>query len=137
MPEHNYIISNIDRFTDSTRRLVFSQFGEDKSISQDETDIFKFNFTLEEEKELDTVLSMQESKSIVISLCKKKKHKTKSITRYMINDKIFMAILEALNTRLVSNILLSLTQKGLIESAYDSKLDDFVFWVKNNENSES
>ncbi|NBT08684.1 MAG: hypothetical protein EBS98_07780, partial [Chitinophagia bacterium] len=40
-------------------------------------------------------------------------------------------ILEELNSRLVSNILNSLVNKGLIESAYDSDTNDFVFWVKN------
>jgi hypothetical protein len=44
-----------------------------------------------------------------------------------------------MNGRLVSNLLASLASKGLVESAYDEKLDDFVFWVneEKNENLET
>lgn len=44
-----------------------------------------------------------------------------------------MLIITALNDRLVSNILNSLVNKGLIETAYDDSRNDFVFWVKDND----
>lgn len=138
MTHKHYIIDDIEEFTESSRRLVFSHFGEEKVEIESEQDLFLSNLNPEEEKELDSVLSFSEAKTIVMSLAKVQKHKTTQEKRYLIDDKIFVSILEALNTRLVSNILINLTNKGLIESAYDSTLDDFVFWVKNeDENKKS
>lgn len=137
MDNKQYIIHNIEEFTENSRRLVFSHFGEQSVEIESEDDLLS-SLTDEEEKELDNVLSLSEAKTIVMSLARVQKHKTTHDKRYLINDKIFVEILEALNTRLVSNILVNLTQKGLIESAYDSTLDDFVFWVKNeDENKKS
>jgi len=34
---------------------------------------------------------------------------------------------------MVSNIINSLVKKGLIETAFDSEKNDFIFWVKDNE----
>jgi len=42
-----------------------------------------------------------------------------------------------MNGRLVSNMLTSLVSKGLIESAYDEQINDFVFWIKDNESPET
>ena len=75
---------------------------------------------------------------IVRSLLKKQRHKTTKEVRYLISDSLFYDILQQLNDRLVSNTMASLVQKGLVESAYDSDIDDFVFWVnKNNEKPET
>lgn len=137
MANKNYIIDNIEEFAENSRRLVFNHFGEQKVEIESEDDILS-NLDPKEEKELDSILSLNEAIAIVISLTRVQKHKTTQDKRYIINDKIFVDILEALNTRLVSNILINLTNKGLIESAYDSTLDDFVFWVKNeDENKKS
>jgi hypothetical protein len=98
---------------------------------------FLFQLSPVEEKELDTILSLNEAKTIVMSLAKEQRHKKTNNKRYLIDDKIFISILEGLNSRLVSNILANLTKRGLIESAYDSSLDDFVFWVKNEDINKS
>jgi len=34
---------------------------------------------------------------------------------------------------MVSNILQGLVQRGIVETAFDDESNDFVFWVKNNE----
>ena len=34
---------------------------------------------------------------------------------------------------MVSNILNQLVQKGLVESAFDTESNDFIFWVKDND----
>ena len=52
------------------------------------------------------------------------------------NDKMFLAIIESLNERMVSNLLNSLVNKGLVETAYDDEDDDFIFWVKEDNNKE-
>ena len=40
-----------------------------------------------------------------------------------------------MNSRMISNLLNGLVSKGLVESSYDSELNDFVFWIKD-ENKE-
>ena len=55
----------------------------------------------------------------------------------MLNDKIFTDIVSRLNDRMVSNIIVGLVQKGLVETAFDDESNDFVFWVKENENNDT
>ena len=129
-----YQIKDLEEFTESARRVVFSGFGKSLEETKDDfTDILE-KLSMEEETEMNQILSQQESILIVQSLVKTQTNKKTKKTRYVINEKIFGDVLEALNARLVSNILSNLTKKGLIESAYDDKLDDFVFWVKEDEN---
>lgn len=137
MKYEEYIIDDLEDFTLSTRRLVFNGFGQggESSNSEDFIDLMK-DPGEDGAKEMEEVLSQQESIIIIKNLATKQKHQTKNIYRYIINEKIFSQIIEALNTRMVSNILSSLTNKGLIESAYDEKLDDFVFWVKDENEDE-
>ncbi len=129
-----YEIKNLEEFTESARRVVFAGFG--KSVEETKDDFTDMLEALsdEEEHEMNEVLSQQESLLIVESIAKTQTNKKTKKTRYVVNEKIFNDILEALNARLVSNILSNLTKKGLIESAYDDKLNDFVFWIKEDEN---
>jgi hypothetical protein len=126
-----FIINNIEEFTDKARAIVFNNFGkwDDDSLH----DVFNDIVVEEnEQKELDSVLSHQESMIIVKQLAKKQRNtKTKDI-RYVLDDNIFADIIHNLNNRMVSNILNGLVQKGLVESAFDSDANDFIFWVKNN-----
>jgi hypothetical protein len=47
-------------------------------------------------------------------------------------------MLESFNDRMVSNILNKLVNDGYLESAFDEKSNDFIFWVVDkNENKES
>ena len=48
--------------------------------------------------------------------------------KYVISDELFLEMLECFNSRLISNLLNSLVNAGLVESAFDSTLNDFVFW---------
>jgi hypothetical protein len=126
-----FIINNVEEFTDKARAIVFNNFGkwDDDSLH----DVFNDIVVEEnEQKELDSVLSHQESIIIVKQLAKKQRNiKTKDI-RYVLDDNIFADIIHNLNSRMVSNILNELVQKGLVESAFDSDANDFIFWVKNN-----
>jgi hypothetical protein len=138
MKNNKYVITNLDEFTESSRRLVFKHFGEASSnvdISQDNND-FLVSLSTSEEKELDSILPLSEAKNIVTSLTKAQTNKKAKDTQYIINYDIFIEILEALNARLVSNILMNLSKKGIIESAYDASIDDFVFWIKNENNTD-
>ena len=137
MSKQNYIIDNLDNFTDSARRLVYNGFDKGSVEDPDEFTELVTQISPEEEKELDKVLSHDEALVIVKSMAKEQKHKYEDKSRYIIDEKIFSEIIEAMNARLVSNILTSLANKGMIESAYDSDINDFVFWIKDNETPET
>jgi len=132
-----YEIKDLNNFTESARRVVFGGFG--KSIEETKDDFTDMLESLsgEEETEMNKVLTQQESILIVNSIVKTQTNKKTQAIRYIINQKVFEDVLEALNARLVSNILSNLMKRGLIESAYDDKLNDFVFWVKEDENKNS
>lgn len=129
-----FIIKDITDFTDKARAIVFNNFGKWSETESNEFIIDNIEKT--DEEELNQVLSHQESLVIVKQLLKKQKNsKTKKI-RYILNDTIFADIVHNLNDRMVSNILNSLVQKGLVESAFDNESNDFVFWIKEKENEE-
>lgn len=127
----NYIIDDITEFTESARRLVFNSFGNPESPKDDEDFMEMINhISAVDKKEMDEILTQQECEAIVKGIAKQQKHKTINKIRFIINEKLFSQIIEAINARLVSNLLTSLASKGLIESAYDAEIDDFVFWTK-------
>lgn len=134
MSKNNYIIDNLDEFTESTRKLVFNGFGKGAIESPDDFTKLMYEVSPEEIEEFNSILSQQEALVIVKNIAKEQKHRYSTKIRYIIDEKIFSKIIEEMNARLVSNILSSLVSKGLIESAYDTTLNDFVFWVNENEN---
>jgi hypothetical protein len=52
---------------------------------------------------------------------------------YKIKEDDYDDFLVQLNRRMVSNIVKDLVSKGLVESAFDNEKNDFVFWVKGDE----
>lgn len=123
-----FVINDLDDFINATRALVFNNFGQ-KQTDQ-ETDPLNFSVHPDDVKEIDSILSFDESKLITIDRLKKQKNKQTKKIRYMLNDSLYMEIISALNDRMVSNILNNLVSKGLVESAYDSDANDFIFWIK-------
>lgn len=127
-----FAVTDIDGLVTSARTLVYNNFGE--WDSKDEDEIVDSMITKpDNQNEFDELLTQEESTIIVRSLLKKQRHKTTGEIRYLISDSSFYDILQQLNDRLVSNTIASLVHKGLVESAYDSEIDDFVFWVKKDE----
>jgi len=126
-----FIISNLEEFTDKARAIVYNNFGEWKDDSDEPKEIE--DVSPDQQEEFNKVLSHEESLVIVKELIKKEKNKKNKKTRYVLNDKIFLKIIDNLNARMTSNIITSLVQKGLVESAFDDKKNDFVFWVKEND----
>lgn len=122
-----FVIKDFDRFVESARSLVFNNFG--KSEKED-TDIIDFAISSEEKEEIDRILSFHESEVICKELLKKQKNKKNNSVRHLVNDTLFLSIIESLNDRMISNILSGLVNKGLVDTAYDSESNDFVFWVK-------
>lgn len=132
MSETWYIVPDLDNFTDKARAIVYNNFG--VWNNPDNLDILIDDVVENEQEEFDKVLSHQESLVIVTELIKKQKNRKTKEIRYAINDNIFADIVHRLNDRMVSNIINSLVQKGLVETAFDDESNDFIFWVKNDEN---
>jgi hypothetical protein len=130
-----YIINDLDGFTNSARTLVFNTFGKETTNVLDDFDNLINKISKEDQAEMNVVLTQNESLQIVKDLARKQTNKKTKDTRYLIDEKLFSEILEALNARLISNILSNLTKKGLVESAYDAELDDFIFWIKEDANT--
>jgi hypothetical protein len=120
-----YDIIDLSKFIESTRVLVFDNFGKSLSEDQDSESII-LNITElgpADIDELNTVLSQEECLIIAKDYVKTTKRGSK------INDKKYMEMIECFNGRMVSNMISSLVNKGILDIAYDDKLNDFVFWV--------
>jgi len=126
-----FIIKDLSNFTDKVRNIVYNNFGDWNNQS---SDILVDVIREEDKEELDKVLSYQESLIIIKSLVKKQTNKKTKKYRYVLDDSTFVKIIENLNSRIVSNILNSLVQKGLVESAFDENANDFIFWIKEETN---
>lgn len=136
MNEENwFVIQDLDKFVESTRSIVFSGFGAD---SDDPEELMQMvsNLSEKDKEELNNTLTQSECLVIVKSFAKIQKNKRTGKTRYIINDDMLQEIVEAFNSRLVSNLLKQLVSKGLIESAYDEESNDFIFWVKDEDKNE-
>lgn len=128
MSKEVFIINDLEDFVNATRRLVFQNFGSSSDEDLDLENIIT-NSSSQDESEMNDVLSYPESCSIVESFIKKQINKKTKEHRYILNEDIYMSIIMSLNDRLVSNILNGLVNKGLVETAYDDKTNDFIFWI--------
>lgn len=129
--EEWFIIDNLEEFTQKARTIVYGNFGK-WNQTLDDGDIID-QVKLEEQEDLDSLLSQQEALNIVKSRAKKQHNKKTKLVRYTIDSHLFIDIIQDLNSRMISNILTNLVNKGLVETSYDSELNDFVFWVKNSD----
>lgn len=123
-----FIINDLDEFVDKTRLLVYNNFG---SWNQDtEIDNLIDGIAEDEEADFERLLSHDECLVIAKNIVKKEKHKVTKKIRFILNEDLFIELIKSFNDRMVSNILQSLVSKGLIESSYDSEINDFIFWIK-------
>jgi hypothetical protein len=123
-----FVIPDLSEFTDKARAIVYNNFGVWKDKA--DIDIIIDDVVENKKEELDKILSHKESLLILKENIKKERNKTTKEIRYILNDEMFAEIVSKLNDRMVSNIIGSLVQKGLIETAFDNETNDFVFWVK-------
>lgn len=135
--EEEYIIDDIEALTNGVRAIVFNNFGNwdnDEKMEDIESSV---DIDPEDKEEIDRMLPYQESLQIVMSHLLKQRNKITKEIRYVMSEKDYLNMCEEVNTRMLSNILLEMTNKGIIESAFDSEENDFVFWIsdknKNNE----
>lgn len=133
-----YVINNLPQFVDTVRAFVFNSFntGTDDD-DKDPLDEAFAEIKPEEREEFDEVLSHEESMIIVKHLLKRQFNKKTKKERYAMSDDIFLTIVESLNDRMISNILNKLVNKGMLETAFDSESNDFVFWVKKDEQNKN
>ncbi len=132
MSNESFAISDIDYFTNYSRRIIFDSYGQK---SEENSDITETDLSQKDKEELDKTLSYDEALNIVKSIAKVQTHKTTKEKRYVITDKSYMEILQSLGDRMTSNILNGLVNKGIVDTAYDGDIDDFVFWVKEKDNN--
>jgi len=141
MKDKSYIIHDMDAFTNHVRVLVYNAFGsglsEDKEDKEDPEIDDLISVKPEDKDELDKILSFEESLNIVSHIVKKQKNKKTNNIRYVVNDSIFLQVLESLNDRMVSNLLNNLVNKGVLETGFDNETNDFLFWIKDNDNKKS
>jgi Mg/Co/Ni transporter MgtE len=140
MSNESFVINDIDYFTNYSRRIIFDSYGQKSEENSDtsETDLIDHaidNLSQKDKEELDRILSYEEALNIVKSIAKVQTHKTTKEKRYVITDVTYMEILQSLGDRMTSNILNGLVNKGIVDTAYDSDIDDFVFWVKDKDNN--
>lgn len=140
MSDESFVINDIDYFTNYSRRIIFDSYGQKSEENSDtaETDLIDHaidNLSQKDKEELDRILSYEEALNIVKSIAKVQTHKTTKEKRYVITDVTYMEILQSLGDRMTSNILNGLVNKGIVDTAYDSDIDDFVFWVKDKDNN--
>ena len=131
-----YVIADIDDFVTAARKLVFNTFGQADEETQDVEQALT-TIKPENQEEFDSVLTQEESVVITKNLARKQINKKTNEKRYLINEHLMLSIVEALNDRMTSNLLNSLVNRGIIESAYDNESNDFVFWVKEENEKEN
>jgi hypothetical protein len=129
-----FVIKNLKEFVDSSRRLVFQNFGQNLT-KEDENTIdnmidYLGDMSIEDESEMNIVLSYDEALTIVQPFLREQFNKKTKENRFLVSESIYIDIITSLNDRMVSNILNSLVNKGLIETAYDDQSNDFIFWIK-------
>lgn len=122
-----FVVKDIEGFVNAARTMVFANYGP-KDSSKDFID----HIADSEKEEFDKILPYGESLTIIQELLKKQTNKKTKDKRFIVNDEIYINILTALSDRMTSNLLNSLVNKGLIETAYDEEKNDFVFWAKEN-----
>lgn len=129
-----FVIDDLEKFIESTRVFIFQNFGSD--TKKDLIDITCDIDSLESEEidELNTILSQSECLIMAKDFLKVQINKKKKERRYIISTKNYMKMIETFNSRMVSNMLNNLVNKGVLETAYDSESDDFIFWTKNDTN---
>tara|TARA_S200002703_G_scaffold20667_5_gene17117 strand:- start:81712 stop:82179 length:468 start_codon:yes stop_codon:yes gene_type:complete len=124
-------ISNVDKLVNFSRRLVYYNF-DDESEKLSDSDFFEKVQKIKQEDmpELDKYLPFEEAKNIMKSLVVKRRHKKTKVSKLFMRESDYDEVLIQLNKRMVSNIVLGLVKKGVVDSAFDSEKNDFIFWVK-------
>lgn len=124
-------IVNLDKLVDFSRRVIYYNFDETNNDLDDDDFMKKIEkIESKDSEEMDKVLPRDEVKAIFSDLVVKRKNKKTKQVAIFIKEKDYDEVLSQLNQRMVSNIVKGLVSRGLVESAFDSEKNDFVFWVR-------
>lgn len=125
-----YRINDLTGFINHARELVFKSFGQVNELSDDDLTATLSELAPKDKDELNRILTYEECLVMARNIIKIKTSKKTKKESYYVNDIILTEMLECFNSRMVSNILAKLVNDGLLDSAYDSDKNDFIFWVK-------
>jgi len=124
-----YQIKDLTGFINHARELVFKSFGQINEEANDSITYTLNELAPKDKEELDKILTYDECLIMIKNHIKTKISKKTKKESYYINDTILGEILESFNSRMVSNILAKLVSDGLLDSAFDTEKNDFIFWV--------
>lgn len=124
-----YVMRDVDAFVDEVRKIVFAGFGS----NVEEGELAKLVKEIDQE-ELDQSISLKECRLIALENITVKKTSSGKI-KYFFTNKQFSEIIEAINTRLVSNLLNKLVDEGELQSGYCDESNDFIFWIPDNDDN--
>lgn len=127
-----YEIIDIEKFVESTRTLVYHQFGNKEGLPKNIDNLIQ-SLSDEEVDEMNRCLTQSESLNILQKFTKKQRNKYTQETRVSISDDQYMLYIEELSSRMISNMLAKLASEGLLETAFDEEINDFVFWAKDSD----
>ncbi len=131
-------VVNLKKLIDFSRRVVYYNFDDENEHLSDFDFMEKLDtleYSAEENTEMDQVLPYSESEAIFAEYLTRRTSPGAKKNAWFIKDEDYNTILEALSSRMVSNIVRNLVNKGLVESAFDSEKNDFVFWVKGSDDN--
>jgi len=136
MSKKQYVVKDLDKFTRESRILVYNNFGK---WNKEAVDFFDSSVTMDSDRErdCDSILTQQESLLIVKEKLKKQQHKETKKIRYVLTNESFVEILNDLNARMISNSFTNGVRDGVLESAFDEELNEFVFWESDNKNEDN
>lgn len=127
-------VISLDKLANFSRKVIYYNFDEQNSSLGDKEFLEKIDkIEHTNNKELDKVLPLDETKVILSGLTFKKRNKKDKKVYTFIKESDYEEALSQINERMVSNIVKNLVSRGLVESAFDSEKNDFVFWVKKDE----
>lgn len=132
MKEDWFVIKDFDTFINATRAMVFNNFGQKQNGTWEDLNLNPVDDS--DIEEFDQVLSYNESALIAKEILRKQFNKiNRKKQRYLVSESQYLDLIDALNNRMVGNILNNLVNKGLVETSFDEETNDFVFWVKDDE----
>lgn len=124
-------VVNLEKLINFSRKLVYYNFDNKSEKLNDKDFLDKISkIETQSEPEIEEVLPYNEMETIFGQYLKRKIHKTTKQKAWFIMEEDYDLVLSQMNERMVSNIVRNLVKKGLVESAFDSEQNDFVFWVK-------
>jgi len=134
--ENYYLIKDFNFFVKETKKVAvdnFKTFVEEKDIEEEYDEVtnkitsefieIASKAKLDFEEINNQIISDHECEVLMFPMIKHRDGKM------IVSEGMYFDILKCIHTRIISNTLAILASKGIVESAFDEELDDFVFWI--------